>query len=172
MTSRNGWMARALAPAAAAVFLAGLAVTPAHAGPHAPAWQQYLPHASARQQYLEQPANSNVRPVSATVLSGSVANPGGLAQGGHGTTTLTVTPAETGQIVSVSGATLTLKAPLAQAHPAGASVTSTPGAITGDSAFQPRDVSLPVTGTGTLSSGFMGGFRFEAITLTTPGTLV
>ena len=62
--------------------------------------------------------------------------------------------------------------PLTQAHPAGAAVTSAPGAVTGDSAFQPRDVSLSVTAEGTLSSGFMGGFRFEAITLTTPGTLV
>jgi len=249
MKPRKGWMARALAPATAAVFLAGLAITPAHAGPHSP----------ARQQYLEQPAASNVRPVSATVLSGSVSNPGGLTPGGRGTTTLTVTssddpatvlldygievegtpyldvasfggaaptvslafteartylrtpgsstlaavaaagataitvqpgtrrspltfapgdtvtvasPAETDQILSVSSTTLTLKAPLAQEHPAGASVTSTPGAITGDSAFQSRDVSLAVTATGTLSSGFMGGFRFEAITLTTPGTLV
>ena len=46
------------------------------------------------------------------------------------------------------------------------------GAITGDSAFQPRAVSLTVSADGTLSSGFMGGFRFEAITLTTPGTVV
>jgi hypothetical protein len=45
-------------------------------------------------------------------------------------------------------------------------------AITGDSAFQPRAVSLTVSADGTLSTGFMGGFRFEAITLTTPGTVV
>jgi len=51
-------------------------------------------------------------------------------------------------------------------------VTSTPGAITGDSAFQPRAVSLTVSADGTLSSGFMGGWRFEAITLTAPGTVV
>ena len=81
-------------------------------------------------------------------------------------------PAETDRIVSVSGAVITLKTPLADAHPAGAAVTSTPGAITGDSAFQPRAVSLTVSADGTLSSGFMGGFRFEAITLTTPGTVV
>src|SRR6266487_1734842 len=59
-------------------------ITPAHAGPHSP----------ARQQYLEQPATSNVRPVSATVLSGSVSNPGGLTPGGRGTTTLTVTSSD------------------------------------------------------------------------------
>ena len=72
----------------------------------------------------------------------------------------------------MAGAVITLKTPLADAHPAGAAVTSTPGAITGDSAFQPRSVSLAVSADGTLSSGFMGGYRFEAITLTTPGTLV
>ena len=81
-------------------------------------------------------------------------------------------PAETDRIVSVSGAAITLKTPLADAHPAGAAVTSTQGAITGDSAFQPRAVSLTVSADGVLSSGFMGGFRFEAITLTTPGTVV
>src|SRR5438876_11896076 len=98
MTSRKGWMARALAPATAAVFLAGLAVTPAHARPAVIATQageaalaHAGPRAPARQQYLEQPATSDVRPGSATVLSGSVANPAGLTPGGHRTTTLTVT---------------------------------------------------------------------------------
>jgi alpha-L-rhamnosidase-like protein len=81
-------------------------------------------------------------------------------------------PTESDHIVAVSGSTLTLKAPLTQDHPAGAAVTSTPGAITGDSAFQPRSVSLTVTSASLLTSGFMGGFRFEAITLDTPGTLV
>lgn len=42
--------------------------------------------------YLEQPTTSNVRPVSATVLSGSVANPRGLTARGGGLTTLTVRP--------------------------------------------------------------------------------
>jgi alpha-L-rhamnosidase len=51
-------------------------------------------------------------------------------------------------------------------------VTSTPGAITGDSAFQARSVSVPITAASTLTSGFMGGFRFEAITLAAPGTVV
>ena len=67
---------------------------------------------------------------------------------------------------------LTLKAPLAAAHPAGSTVTSTPGAVTGDSAFQARSVSLPVTSASKLASGFMGGWRFEAITLSVPGTIV
>jgi Bacterial alpha-L-rhamnosidase C-terminal domain/Bacterial alpha-L-rhamnosidase 6 hairpin glycosidase domain len=246
---RKGSSRPTLLSAATAVFLAGLAVTPAWAQPHPQGWQAYL----------EQPAASDVRPVSATVLSGNVSNASGLTPGGHGPTTLTVTsadqpatillgysvevegtpylnvassrgtaptmslafteaktylhtpgsstlataaaagattitvqagtrrspltfapgdtvtvasPTETDQIESVSGTTLALKAPLAQAHSAGASVTSAPGAITGDSAFQPRAVPLTVTGTGTLTSGFMGGFRFEAITLTTPGIVV
>jgi len=241
----------ALPLTAAAALLAALATAPAHAQPRAGAggWQSYL----------EQPRSSDVKAVSATVLSGTVANARALTADGHGDTTLTVTssdhpatvlldygveaegtpyldvasfggtapsvwlafteakgylhtpgsstlaaaaaagatalpvqpgtsrspltfaagdtvtvgsPAETGTILAVSGTTLTLKSPLAEAHPAGAAVTSTPGAVTGDSAFQPREVSVPVTAAGTVTSGLMGGFRFEAITLTTPGTLV
>jgi hypothetical protein len=246
---RRGLTGLAVLPVTVAALLAGGAVSPAHADPHPGNWQSYL----------EQPRTSNVTPVSASVLSGSVSNARGLTSDGHGNTTLTVppggkpatvlldygvevlgspyltvrsysgtalsaslafteakgylrtpgastltaaaaagattvavqpgtrrnpltfaagdtvtvgSPTETGQIVSVSGATLTLKTPLAQAHPAGATVTSTPGAITGDSAFMPRAVSIPITATSTLSSGFMGGFRFEAITLSTPGTVV
>jgi hypothetical protein len=45
------------------------------------------------QSYLEQPATSNVRAVSATVLSGSVSNARGLTSDGHGDTTLTVASA-------------------------------------------------------------------------------
>lgn len=246
--TRAAWL---LAVPAAAALLGGMGAAQAHASPRAGSggWQSYL----------EQPATSNVRAVSATVLSGSVTNARGLTSDGHGDTTLTVTsasdpatvlldygvevegtpyldvasyagaapavalafteaktylrtpgsdtlaaaaaagattvsvqpgtapspltfaagdtvtvgsPAETDRIVSVTGTTLALKTPLTQAHPTGATVTSTPGAITGDSAFQPRAVSLSVTAKGTLSSGFMGGFRFEAITLTTPGTVV
>jgi len=245
---------RLLAIPAAATLLGGLAVIgsgPAQASPRAGSggWQSYL----------QQPATSNVRAVSATVLSGSVTNARGLTSAGHGDTTLTVTaakdpatvlldygvevegtpyldiasyngtspavslafteaktylrtpgsstlaaaapagattisvqpgtsrspltfvagdtvtvgsPAEADRIVSVSGVVITLKTPLADAHPAGAAVTSTPGAITGDSAFQPRAVTLSVSANGMLNSGFMGGFRFEAVTLTTPGTVV
>jgi hypothetical protein len=246
--ARAAWL---LVVPTAAVLLGGLAAAPVHADPR--------DNPGGWQSYLEQPATSNVRAVSATVLSGSVSNARGLTPDGHGDTTLTVasannpatvlldygvgvegvpyldvesysgtapaaslafteaktylrtpgsgtlaaasaagataisvqpgtprspltfaagdtvtigSPTETDTIVSVSGATLTLKAPLADAHPAGATVTSTPGAITGDSAFQPRQVSLTVTAKGTLTSGLMGGFRFEAITLITPGTLV
>jgi hypothetical protein len=235
----------------AVALVAGLAATPAHAGPK--------PNPGSWRSYMEQPATSNVKALSATVLSGNVVNARGLTAHGHGDTTLTATPdggpatilldygvevegspyldvesnsgttpsvslaftesrtylrtpgsgtlaaavaagattvslkpgsvfspltfasgdtvtigspAETDHIVSVSATTLTLKTPLADAHPAGATVTSTPGAITGDSAFQPRQVSLTVTANGTLTSGLMGGFRFEAITLTTPGTVV
>jgi hypothetical protein len=237
---------------ATAALAAGLAAPQAHAQQRDDGgWQSYL----------EQPANANVKPTSATVLSGSVANVRGLTARGHGNTTLTVTaggapatvlldygvdvegspyasvvsysssattpavslafsesktylrtpgastlataaaagatsvtvtpgtsrspltfadgdtvtvgsPAETDTITSISGATLTLKAPLANAHPAGATVTSTPGAVTGDSAFQARHVSLPITSTSRLTSGFMGGWRFEAITLSAPGTIV
>jgi hypothetical protein len=249
---RPGLISRALlAITAVTALLAGLAAAPAHAAADQGNWQSYL----------EQPRTSDVRPVSATVLSGDVTNANGLTSGHGGATVLTVpsggkpatvlldygvevegspylnvgsyrsngtppsmslafteaktylrtpgsstlasaaaagatavtvqpgtaqapltfaagdtvtvgSPAESDHIVSVSGAALTLKTPLAQAHPAGAAVTSTPGAITGDSAFQPRSVSLTVTAASTLTSGFMGGFRFEAITLSAPGTVV
>ena len=253
MKHRKGraWLAVPLFTATAALA-AGLA---------APQAQAVARNDGGWQSYLEQPANANVKPTSATVLSGNVANVRGLTARGHGNTTLTVTaggapatvlldygvevegspyvsvvsypsgstapavslafsesktylrtpgastlatvaaagatsvtvqpgtsrspltfavgdtvtigsPAETDTITSISGATLTLKAPLANAHPAAATVTSTPGAVTGDSAFQARRVSLPITSASTLTSGFMGGWRFEAITLSTPGTIV
>ncbi len=252
MEVRSRGMRRAFVPTAIfTALLMSVTAVPAQAGTGGPGWQSYL----------EQPKSSNVRPVSATVLSGSVSNARGLTSHRGGATTLTVatngqpavvlldygeevegmpyldvksyrsagasptvslaftearrylrtpgsstlaaaatagattitvqpgtagspltfaagdtvtigSPAETDHIGSVSGTTLTLRAPLAQDHPAGAAVTSTPGAITGDSAFQPRSVSLSVTSASLLTSGFMGGFRFEAITLDTPGRLV
>ena len=249
---RRKWVApAAVAAALLAGLLAGLTASAAHAQPR--------DNSAGWQSYLEQPGGSNVRPVSATVMSGRVSNVRGLTARGHGDTTLTVSPggapatvlldygvdvegspylnvdsyggtapaaalafteaksyvrtpgsstlaaaaaagdttitvqpggffhplsfaagdtvtvaspSETGTIASVSGSTLVLSTPLTQAHPAGAAVTSTPGAITGDSAFQRRSVSLPISSTGTLTSSFMGGFRFEAITLSTPGTIV
>ena len=98
--------------------------------------------------YLRTPGSSTLATAAAagatavTVQPGTSRSPLTFAAGD----TVTVgSPTETDTIVSVSGATLTLKAPLADAHPAGATVTSTPGAITGDSAFQPRPVSRPVT---------------------------
>ena len=125
--------------------------------------------------YLRTPGSSTLAAAAAagattiSVQPGTSRSPLTFAAGD----TVTIgSPAETDHIASVSGAVITLKTPLAGAHPAGAAVTSTPGAITGDSAFQPRAVSLTVSADGTLSSGFMGGFRFEAITLTTPGTVV
>jgi Bacterial alpha-L-rhamnosidase C-terminal domain/Bacterial alpha-L-rhamnosidase 6 hairpin glycosidase domain len=250
---RKGWRRRALLPTATlAALLSGLAVTPAHAGTGPNNWRSYL----------KQPKSSDVKPVSATVLSGSVSNAKGLTPAGSGATTLAVepggkpatvlldygvevegspylnvksykgsngtplsvslafteakkylrtpgsgtlaaastagattitvqpptprtpltfapgdtitvgSPTETRHIVSVSGATLTLETPLARDHPAGAAVTSSPGAITGDSAFGPRSVSITVNARSRLSSGFMSGFRFEAITLSSPGTVV
>jgi hypothetical protein len=125
--------------------------------------------------YLRTPGASTLATAAAagakavTVQPGTARSPLTFAEGD----TLTIgSPAETDTITSVSGATLTLKAPLTDAHAAGATVTSTPGAVTGDSAFQARSVSLPITSASTLASGFMGGFRFEAITLSAPGTIV
>ncbi len=65
MRKRNG-----LAALAVSVLLAGLAASPANAGPRTGSgrWQSYL----------EQPATSDVRAVSATVLAGDVTNARGL----------------------------------------------------------------------------------------------
>ena len=174
--TRAAWL---LAVPAAAALLGGLTAAPAHASPRAGSggWRSYL----------EQPATSNVRAVSATVLSGSVTNARGLTPQGHGDTTLTVTSASDPatvlvdygvevegmpylDVTSYTGAAPVVSLAFTEAK----TYLRTPGsgAVTGDSAFQPRDVSLSVTAEGTLSSGFMGGFRFEAITLTTPGTLI
>ena len=60
--ARAAWL---LAVPTAAVLLGGLAATPAHADPR--------DNPGGWQSYLEQPATSNVRAMSATVLSGSVA---------------------------------------------------------------------------------------------------
>ncbi len=174
--ARAAWL---LAIPTAAALLGGLAAVPAHAGPRVAfgGWQSYL----------EQPATSNVRAVAATVLSGSVTNARSLTSAGHGDATLTVTSASAPatvlldygvevegtpylDVISHRGASPAVALAFTEAK----TYLRTPGsgAITGDSAFQPRAVSLTVSADGTLSSGFMGGFRFEAITLTTPGTVV
>ena len=125
--------------------------------------------------YLRTPGSSTLTAAAdagATTISLQPGTPRSPLTFAAGDTVTVGSPPEVDHIGSVSGSTLTLKTPLTQAHPAGATVTSTPGAITGDSAFQPRAVPVSVTATGTLSGGFMGGFRFEAITLSTPGTVV
>jgi Bacterial alpha-L-rhamnosidase C-terminal domain/Bacterial alpha-L-rhamnosidase 6 hairpin glycosidase domain len=171
---------RVLVPGAVTALLTGLAVVPAQAtAHHQPNWESYL----------EQPRTSDVHPVSATVLAGSVANPGALTRAGHGATTLTVT--SSGQPatvlldygVEVEGSPYLRVRAVHGSTPVGVSLAfsesrtylRTPpgsGPVTGDSAFQPRSVPLSVTSASTVTSGFMGGFRFEAITLSTPGTIV
>jgi hypothetical protein len=130
---------------------------------------------SESRHYLRTPGSGTLATAAAagdTSITVSPPNPRSPLTFAPGDTVTIGSPTETDHIVSVSGGTLTLKTPLADAHPAGAAVTSTPGAVTGDSAFQPRDVPLAIGATGMLSSGLMGGFRFEAITLATPGTVV
>ena len=125
--------------------------------------------------YLRTPGSSTLAVAAAagaTTLTVQPATPRAPLTFAAGDTVTVGSPAEVDHIVSVSGNALTLRRPLSQAHPLGAGVTSTPGAITGDSAFMPRSASLTVTAPSRLSTGFMSGFRFEAITLTTPGTMV
>ncbi|TMC07955.1 MAG: hypothetical protein E6J41_15225 [Chloroflexi bacterium] len=70
----------ALVAAATTAILTGPSALPARAGSDPLGWQSFL----------EQPRSSDVRPVSATVLSGSVSNARGVTSAGGGVTTLTV----------------------------------------------------------------------------------
>ena len=177
MRKRNG-LARLASLLAVSALLASLAASPAHAGP----WTG----SGGWRSYLEQPASSDVKAVSAAVLSGNVTNARALTLAGHGDARLTVTSASGPatvlldygvevegapylDVVSHSGTAPAASLAFTEAK---TYLRSSGGAITGDSAFQPRMVALNVSADGTLSSGFMGGFRFEAITLTTPGIMV
>jgi hypothetical protein len=73
-------------------------------------------------------------------------------------------------VVGISGNVLSLSAGLGSALAAGTPVTSAPGAVTGDSAFTARTQNLAVT-SGSNVGTFAGGERFEAITLSSPGTV-
>src|SRR2546430_10359001 len=80
---RHRWRSTTRALLLAATLTALLAVpfaVPARADPGGAGWQRYL----------EQPRSSDVRPVSATALSGAVSNVRGITATGRGTTTLTV----------------------------------------------------------------------------------
>lgn len=81
----------------------------------------------------------------------------------------------TNRLVAVSSTTLTLAHKLHAAVPAGTAVTSTPGALTGDgvgAGGYSRPQSIALTAKPRLDGTFEGGFRFETITLSTPGTVV
>ena len=83
--------------------------------------------------------------------------------------------------VLAPGTGITLDAPLAAAQAAGATVRSTPGAITGDrvgfngvgmSGSRAENFTISAPGrVGNAANMMQGGQRFQAITLTTPGTL-
>jgi hypothetical protein len=126
-------------------------------------------------QYLRTPGSSTLAAAATagatTIAVQPASSPRSPLTFAAGDTVTIGSPTEADRIMSVSGTTLTLRTPLAQDHPAGAPVTSTPGAITGDGAFMPRAVPITVNAARLQSSGFMGGFRFEAITLTSPGTI-
>ena len=79
------------------------------------------------------------------------------------------------------GTGITLAEPLSQAHPAGAPVRGITGALTGDrngfngvGVAPSRAENFTLTGPGTVGNApnaIQGGQRFQAITLTTPGTV-
>jgi hypothetical protein len=101
-------------------------------------------------------------------------------------TGITFTPALTsahdaGAGVLALGTGITLTAPLAEAHPAGAPVRGITGSLTGDrngfngvGVAPSRAENFTLTGPGTVGNApnaIQGGQRFQAITLTTPGTV-
>jgi hypothetical protein len=137
--------------------------------------------------YLEQPASSDVKASAATTGAGTVSNAGALATGGSGSTTLTVASSSTPATVildfgvevegtpyidvqSHSGATAKPVVSLAVSETQTYLRTGTK--FTGDNASAARNQSLTVSANAQLNGGFEGGFRFMAVTLTTPGTIV
>ena len=86
-----------------------------------------------------------------------------------------------GANVVAPGTGITIDAPLTGAHVAGVAVAGTPGALTGDrvgfngvgmSASRAENFTISAPGTvGNAANQMQGGERFQAITLTTPGTL-
>jgi alpha-L-rhamnosidase len=115
----------------------------------------------------------------------SAAHAAGVAVQDPGTG-ITFTPALTsahdaGAGVLALGTGITLTAPLGQAHPAGAPVRGITGTLTGDrngfngvGVAPSRAENFTLTGPGTVGNApnaIQGGQRFQAITLTTPGTV-
>src|ERR671923_100386 len=101
-------------------------------------------------------------------------------------TGITFTPALTsahdaGAGVLALGTGITLTAPLAEAHPAGAPVRGITGSLTGDrngfngvGVAPSRAENFTLTGPGTVGNApnaIQGGQRFQAISLTAPGTV-
>ena len=113
------------------------------------------------------------------------AHAGGVAVQDPGTG-ISFTPALTsghdaGAAVLALGSGITLAAPLAEPHAAGAPVRGITGALTGDrngfngvGVAPSRADTFTLSGPGTVGNAaneIQGGERFEAITLTTPGTV-
>jgi hypothetical protein len=101
-------------------------------------------------------------------------------------TGISFTPALTsghdaGAAILALGTGITLAAPLSQAHAAGAPVRGVTGTLTGDrngfngvGVAPSRAENFTLTGAGTVGNApnaIQGGERFQAITLTTPGTV-
>ncbi|MFF2999493.1 alpha-L-rhamnosidase C-terminal domain-containing protein [Streptomyces sp. NPDC057950] len=136
--------------------------------------------------YLIQPTSTNVKPVAASVSAGTVTNVQGVTSQGNGTTTLTVpqggrpttilldygTEVEGTPTISVQSHTGTPTLSLAFSEAKSWLTTSSSGTVTGDSGFGPRTTTIRVNSNTTLTGPLISGFRFETITLSTPGTVV
>jgi hypothetical protein len=127
------------------------------------------------------PALASAHPALSTVASPGtgvtftpdlgVAHPAGTPVRGAGSgisfSPATTGPHATGATVTSSGTGITFGPALAAAHPAGTTATGT-GTYVNDNGAQ---INLAVTTPQTYTGGLRGGYRFQAIELTTPGTL-
>ncbi|MDL4817286.1 alpha-L-rhamnosidase C-terminal domain-containing protein [Actinomadura opuntiae] len=138
--------------------------------------------------YVQGPATGNVRPVTAAVLSGNVTHAPGLTGRGAEPTTLTVTPGGPPATVLLDYGKEMVGTPYidvvsaAAAPPLQLAFSETrkylfdaDGRPTGDgvgTGGYERQQSITPTAHSRVSGTFEGGFRYETITLSTPGTVV
>jgi hypothetical protein len=132
----------------------GLSFTPPLARPHPALAGLVLPGTGI----------ADTPPLTRAHAAGTVARGGGSG--------ITFAPAlarahTAGTAVASSGTGVTISPPLRGSHAAGVPVAGL-GAYTNDNGAQ---IGLTVTGPATYTGGLRGGYRYEAIELTTPGTV-
>lgn len=175
--NRRYWRTTGRSMAAGVAAIAAVAAvfaSPADAAN--PDWHTYLIH----------PTSANVKPATASVSAGTVTNVLGVTSQGSGTTTLTVPSGgrpttvlldygkevEGTPYISVQSHTGTPTVSLAFSEARSWMTTSSAGTVGGDSGAGPRTASIRVGSNATLNGPLVSGFRFEAITLSSPGTIV
>ncbi|MCO5995660.1 alpha-L-rhamnosidase C-terminal domain-containing protein [Actinoallomurus rhizosphaericola] len=140
-----------------------------------------------RRGYVQGPDASNVRPVAVTVLSGDVTHASGLAGRGTKATTLTMAPGGAPATVLLDYGKEMVGTPYIDAAPSGTApplqlafsetrkyLSDAQGRLTGDgvgTGGYERRQSITPTAQSRVRGTFEGGFRYETITLSTPGTV-